>query len=88
MPAPQPDITIVKMVSFAIAIALMAVTSKAAVAAPPAATYPNIIARGIEDKPTCPSTPAEYWQCISDCLYKVCKTGDAPCISACDNNCG
>lgn len=40
------------------------------------------------DLDPCESTPADYWQCISDCLYKICKTGDTPCVQSCDYNCG
>ncbi|KAM7189812.1 hypothetical protein V8F33_009838 [Rhypophila sp. PSN 637] len=39
------------------------------------------------DKPVCPTVKPGYWECLSDCLYKTCKTGDTTCINRCDNVC-
>ncbi|KAK4208852.1 hypothetical protein QBC37DRAFT_64847 [Rhypophila decipiens] len=39
------------------------------------------------DKPVCPTVKPGYWECLSDCLYKTCKTGDTACIKSCDNVC-
>ncbi|KAM7207823.1 hypothetical protein V8F20_001865 [Naviculisporaceae sp. PSN 640] len=49
---------------------------------------PTDAASTVVQRDPCKTTPGEYWQCLSDCLYKICKTGDAPCIQSCDYGCG